>query len=147
MNALRKALSDNGKLPRQICKHLHHRKDHTVFECNKQELLVYSLTIEDGRAQAHDGLQRALDKRDDLEVQRKKRPSVFHGAQVLASSIVGILESFSTIEGIIKSINPHVGGLLYGSIYILLKVSTVSKYCLRLVKFNRQLITSKYTTS
>ena len=86
------------------------------------------IAAEEGRDQAETGIQHAVAKRDNLHFRRKQRSHIFrapHKSQVLATSIINLLDSFSTISDILKGIDQRAGGIAYGTLYILLKVPYV----------------------
>ena len=89
-----------------------------------------------------------MKKHDQLDARREKRHFILgaaHKTQVLATSIVNFLDSFSTIGEILKGIDPRAGGILYGTLYVLLKVFWALKRRLQILIPFRPGITSSGT--
>ena len=127
MHPSREILLDDSDFRQHVSQYLPHIQLDTVYKYDEQNLRsrILELNVQEGRDQAKNGLQHAARKRDQLDGRRKKRHFVLGGAhktQILATSIVTFLDSFSTVIEIFKGIDARVGGMLYGSLYILLKV-------------------------
>jgi hypothetical protein len=138
MNPLRELLLDENNFRRRLSHRLPQLEHNTVYEYDEQKLRLSILHLngEDWGTQANGALQRAVEKRDQLDTRRKNRRLIFRGAhkgQTLATSIVNFLDSFSTIIDIVRSIDQRAGGLAYGTLYILLKVCFVSKSGIQLL--------------
>jgi hypothetical protein len=144
---------DDGDFRQHVSRYLPYIQLDTVYKYDEQNLRsrILELNVQEGRAQAKNGLQHAVKKHDQLDARREKRHFILGGAhktQILATSIVNFLDSFSTIGEILKGIDARVGGILYGTLYVLLKVFWISKRRLQIfIPFRPGIISSGTKTS
>lgn len=121
-------LLDNAHFNKKISKYLPDDELDKFYEYDELYLrsCIFRLAAQDGCDLAATNIQHAVKQADQLDAQRKKRPFVLRGAlkaQTLAASMIDFLDSFSPIGDIMKGIDPRAGGIAYGTLYILLKVS------------------------
>ena len=141
-----RVLLDDDDFRRQISDQFPSIKQDTGYVFDKQKLRSCILDATISRS----GLQQAMENGKYLDARRKRRHFLFRGAhkaQILATSIINFLDSFSTIVDIVKGIDQRAGGIAYGTLYILFKVHYlfILKRDLQSLKLVRLDITNKHT--
>ena len=128
MHPLSQTSSDDDQFNRVISKYLPNEKLDEFDDYDESDLrsYIHDIAALNGRDLAATKIEHAVKQGQRLEAQRKRRHCLLrrsHKAQTLAASMIDFLDSFSTIGEILKGIDPHAGGITYGTLYILLKVS------------------------
>jgi hypothetical protein len=123
---------DDSDFRQHVSRHLPYIQLDTVYKYDEQNLRsrITELIVQEERAQAGNRLQHAMEKHDQLDARREKRHFILgraHKTQILATSIVNFLDSFLNIGEIFKGIDARAGGILYGTLYVLLKVLWISQ--------------------
>ena len=128
MYPLSQKSSDEDQFCRVISKYFPNEKLDKFYDYDESDLrsYIHDIAALDGRDLAATKIEHAVKQGQRLEAQRKRRHCLLRGshkAQTLAASMIDFLDSFSTFGDILKGIDPRAGGITYGTLYILFKVS------------------------